>query len=152
MDAITVKDFVDSCHQAKRITELLPDLPSDVTSRSIHVVDAIHELSASGRVRVSDVSAYLDVTRPSITKAISDLASLGYIDKKPSETDGRTIYVELTPEGEGLWNKYIDEYYKHMATLLGDIPDQDVRNAIKTIEKVAGVFYEAAHKPIEHVL
>ena len=57
MDLETVKRFFDSCHEAKRITELMPQLPSGLSARHIHVIDVIQRLSQkNSAVKVSDVS------------------------------------------------------------------------------------------------
>ena len=45
MEINDVKFFLDSCHAAKRITELMPKLPKGLTPRHIHVIDAIWQIS-----------------------------------------------------------------------------------------------------------
>lgn len=44
MDISSVKQLLESCHNAKRITELMPKLPAGMTPRHIHVIDAICEI------------------------------------------------------------------------------------------------------------
>ena len=60
-----IKEFLDACHKAKRIAEMMPELPEGMTPRHVHVIDAIYQLERTGEmVKVSDVSEYLEVTRP----------------------------------------------------------------------------------------
>ena len=45
MEIKDVKLFLDSCHAAKRIVELMPKLPKGLTPRHIHVIEAIWQIS-----------------------------------------------------------------------------------------------------------
>ena len=59
-----IKEFLDACHKAKRIAEMMPELPEGMTPRHVHVIDAIYQLERTGEmVKVSDVSEYLEVTQ-----------------------------------------------------------------------------------------
>lgn len=137
METQTVKDLVSACRTAKAVIDSLPDLPPGLTSRSIHIIDTIHELSQEGRVRVGDVSNHLDMTGPSVTKVIGDLEKLGYVKKTPSKTDGRTTYVKLTAAGNRLWDIYVADYFKAVAKRFTHISDDDARTAISIICEVA---------------
>ena len=70
MEIEAVQELMAACHEAKRITELLPKLPKGMTPRHIGVIDAIHGLTREGDVCVSAVSARLGITRPSVTRLI----------------------------------------------------------------------------------
>ena len=64
-----IKRMMDACYQAKRIRELLPPLPSGVTPAYIQYMDVINIIQASqGYVRISDVSDYLKLPRPGVTR------------------------------------------------------------------------------------
>ena len=52
MEIEAVQELMAACHEAKRITELLPKLPKGMTPRHIGVIDAIHGLSREGDVCV----------------------------------------------------------------------------------------------------
>ena len=79
MEIEAVQELMAACHEAKRITELLPKLPKGMTPRHIGVIDAIHGLSREGDVCVSAVSARLGITRPSVTRLIGELEQLGAV-------------------------------------------------------------------------
>lgn len=144
VDPRTVKDFVAACNFASRLPKLLPPLPAGVTPRGLYVVDVIRELSADGPVQVSDVSARLKLTRPSITKTIGEMTDLGYLSKQSSKSDGRTVFVSLTSAGEALWQRHIAEYYTHAASLLDGISEQDLREASQTIIAAVEAFERIA--------
>jgi MarR family transcriptional regulator for hemolysin len=48
---------------------------------------------------LSDLAEELRVTRPTATVAVSKLAAKGYVRKRSSDEDGRSIMIMLTPEG-----------------------------------------------------
>ena len=68
MTTTALKQLLDSCFTAKRVIETLPELPPGMKPRHIHVLEAVHALQEqNGACRVSDVSARLNVTLPSVT-------------------------------------------------------------------------------------
>ena len=64
----------------------------------MHVIDAVRDLGQSNKtVKVSDISVYLNVTRPSITKLVNEPEKMDVVQKIPDEEDGRGIRVRQTP-------------------------------------------------------
>lgn len=60
----------------------------------MHVIDAVRDLGQSNKtVKVSDISVYLNVTRPSITKLVNEPEKMDVVQKIPDEEDGRGIRV-----------------------------------------------------------
>lgn len=63
----------------------------------MHVIDAVQDLGQSNKtVKVSDISVYLNVTRPSITKLVNEPEKMDVVQKIPDEEDGRGIRVRQT--------------------------------------------------------
>ena len=137
MEITVVKEFVDACHQAKRITELMPELPKGMSPRHIHVIDAVRDLGQSNKtVKVSDISAYLNVTRPSITKLVNELEKMDVVQKIPDEEDGRVIRVRLTDLGEEYYDFYVRRYHSWLAEKFTDISPEDFRTTVRTVRQV----------------
>ena len=64
-----VRDLIDVCWMAKRITEALPELPKNMKPRHVHVIDAIWNLnhragSPAPAARVSGSSRLSTKTSP----------------------------------------------------------------------------------------
>lgn len=79
-----VRSLLDVCWKAKTITELMPALPKGMKPRYVHVIDAVWHINEpngqdTGTARVGDVSAFLGVTTPSITKLVGEMADLGLV-------------------------------------------------------------------------
>lgn len=141
MEVGTVKRFLDACHRAKRVVELMPRLPEGMTPRHVHVIDVISQLQRrDGRVRVGDVSEHLGITRPSVTRLVGELERLGAVRKLPDPRDGRVTLVELTELGSSYEEDYFEPYARRIAERLGDLPPERVEAAIDVMER----FYAAA--------
>lgn len=134
MEIKDVKLFLDSCHAAKRIVELMPKLPKGLTPRHIHVIEAIWQISQEyGTVKISDVSLFLRVTRPSVTKLINKLASLDVVRKLPDPVDHRSTLVELTSLGQKYYDFYVDQYHNWLAGQCSDIDPEHFRITADTL-------------------
>lgn len=134
MDIALAKRFIDSCHEAKRVIDMLPILPAGITPRHVRVIDNLHELADSGRrVRISDISDAMRVTRPGVTRLINELVGMDYIIKTQDSADKRVIWLTLTASGEEFYRFYCLEYHTWLSELLADIPQEDIEAAIRSI-------------------
>ena len=135
-----IKEFLDACHKAKRIAEMMPELPEGMTPRHVHVIDAIYQLERTGEmVKVSDVSEYLEVTRPSITRLIRELETLGAVSKIADTQDKRIVWLELTDLGHRYYDKYIRRYFSWIGRQLEDMEPEELLTAAGAIERVYGI-------------
>ena len=96
MNADKIKRMLDACYVAKRIRELLPELPDGVTPAYIQYMDVIHKLESSNKkVKVSDISATLNLPRPGVTRTVKEMEAKGYLTKSTSDEDGRITYIYI---------------------------------------------------------
>lgn len=71
MNADKIKRMLDACYLAKRIRELLPELPEGVTPAYIQYMDVIHIIKEQQEhVKISDISDYLKLPRPGVTRTV----------------------------------------------------------------------------------
>ena len=105
-----LKRMMDACYQAKRIRDMLPPLPEGVTSSYIQYLDIIETMQNQGlQVKVSDISDYLSLPRPGVTRTVKEMEQKGYLKKSTSPKDGRVTYLTLTETGQALSQKYNQE-------------------------------------------
>ena len=143
MTVENIKALLDACYQAKRVRELLPELPEGVASSYIHYLDTIERMARCGaRVRISDISDALNIPRPGVTRTVTEMARAGYIQKLASETDGRVTYLAITEKGRQLSQVYNTDFFVQLAPLLADIPDAHAVCTVRTIEKLYRVMSE----------
>lgn len=132
-----IKKVMDACYLAKRARDLLPKLPNGVTPSHIHYLDTIRKLEfKKDHIKVSDISDELGLPRPSVTKTIKDMESLGFVEKKAVENDRRVVEIKITAAGRDLVDEYVDRYFGGLSAQLDEISDRDADIMIKTIEKL----------------
>lgn len=143
MTVQTIKRMLDACYQAKRIREMLPALPVGVTPSYIHFLDVIQILERQGvSVKVSDISDYLNIPRPGVTRTVKEMEKKGYLRKTTAAEDGRITYISLTEEGRQLSKKYDENYFAGLAPYLENISEEDAEIMIHTIEALYQVMCE----------
>lgn len=144
MEIQLIKDFLDACHEVKRINELMPALPKGMSPRHVRVIDIIYQCSQKAEgVKVSDVSKTLQVTKPSITKLINELEQLGVVQKNPDAGDKRIVWLQLTEVGLSYYNFYVQQYHDWLAVQLEGLEPEHLRITAQTIQQVSRILRTA---------
>lgn len=138
LPAAYVRLLMDACWKAKNITELMPELPRGMKPRYVHVIDAIWHINAphgqgTATARVGDVSAFLGVTTPSITKLIGEMADRELLAKHADDTDRRAVTLTLTKQGLAIRKAYVADYHAHLGELLAGIPPEACETVARTM-------------------
>ena len=142
-----LRHLLDACFYGKQITELMPPLPQNIKPRHIHVLDTIHMLQERQKdVRISDVSAELRVTTPSVTKLIQELETYGAVEKRGNKEDKRITNLILTPLGLEYYARYIKDYHEKLAEILTSLDEQECEATVRTLEKM---YHLMKARPIE---
>lgn len=143
MTVENIKALLDACYQAKRVRELLPELPKGVASSFIHYLDVVECMERRGvRVRVSDISDALKIPRPGVTRTVAEMERAGYIRKSASEEDGRVTYLTITDKGRQLSQVYNASFFEQLVPLLEEISDEQAACTVRTIDKLYHVMSE----------
>lgn len=143
MKTDTIKGMMDACYLAKRIRDLLPELPSGVAPSYIRFLDTIQKLERkNGKVKISDISDELNLPRPGVTRTIKEMEAKGYLKKIASDEDGRITYIAITDDGKKLSDKYDRKYYSELSQYLDCIPEEDAQCMINTTKKVYEIMCE----------
>jgi DNA-binding MarR family transcriptional regulator len=66
---------------------------------------ALGTLLRHGPLPIGEMAAHENVKPPSMTRTVASLEEAGLVTRRPSETDGRQVVVELTAEA----NRVLDE-------------------------------------------
>ena len=137
MNRKSLKHLIDACFTAKRIVETLPELPTGMKPRHIHVLDAVWEIqNEQGVCRVSDVNSRLGITMPSVTKLVQELEQLKLLQKQPDPADKRATLLTLTEEGIACVKRQVLDFHTVWADALADVSDEQAQEATNVIEKL----------------
>lgn len=143
MNSQKTKDMLDSFYMAKRILDLLPDLPEGVLPSYIRYLEKVIELQETHeKVKVSDLSSALNLPRPGVTRTVNSMVEKGYLNKMSSKEDGRVTYIEISDKGMALFEKYNRDFFKDLSSSLNHISVEEADIMIETIEKFYQVMCE----------
>ena len=142
-----VRRLLDACWKAKTVTELMPALPKGLKPRYIHIIDAVWHLNEPsgqdvGAARVGDVSAFLGVTTPSITKLVGEMAQLGLLVKHADASDRRAVTLILTARGRELRRVYVEEYHARLSHVLGGLTLEQCETTVRTLNETLRLMNE----------
>lgn len=146
-----VRRLLDACWKAKTITELMPALPAGIKPRYIHVIDAVWHLNQPngqhvGTARVSDVSAFLGVTTPSITKLVGEMAALDLLVKHADQADRRAVTLTLTARGLDLRRTYVEEYHARLSHVLAGLTAEQCDVTVRTLTETLRLMQGDMHR------
>lgn len=143
MNSQKTKEMLDSFYMAKRILDLLPELPEGVLPSYIRYLEKIIELQETHKkIKVSDLSDVLNLPRPGVTRTVRSMTEKGYLNKVSSKEDGRVTYVEVSEKGLALFEKFNKEFFNDLSQSLNDISLEEADCMIETIEKFYQVMCE----------
>lgn len=143
MNSQKTKDMLDSFYMAKRILDLLPDLPEGVLPSYIRYLERIIELQeVHEKVKVSDLSSALNLPRPGVTRTVNSMVEKGYLNKMSSKEDGRVTYIKISDKGMTLFEKFNRDFFKDLSLNLSHISIEEADIMIETIEKFYQVMCE----------
>ena len=141
MNSQKTKEMLDSCYIAKRILDLLPELPEGVLPSYIRYLETVFK-ETHEKVKVSDLSSALNLPRPGVTRTVSSMVEKGYLNKISSKEDGRVTYIEVSEKGQALFEKFNRDYFEDLSQRLSDISIEEANCMIETIEKFYQVMCE----------
>lgn len=77
----------------------------------------------AGRLRMSDLAAFEEVSRPTITRLAAELQGLGLIVREPDPGDGRVSWLTATDAGEALLAEGQARRIAPLAAAVSALPD-----------------------------
>ncbi len=85
---------------------------------------------------MGSLASELGVRPPTVTKMINRLTSQGYVERRPSETDGRQSHVHLSASGIALLSE-VDKAWKSLdRASLKNIDDKDRKRLAKLLKQI----------------
>ena len=103
--------------------------------------EGISEYSSKG-VKASDLSKFLSITKPAISKLINTLEEKGFVERITDKSDRRVVYVNLTDSGEEILtkeNKMFEEFTQKVVEKMGE---KDTYEMIRLFKKMYDTIVE----------
>lgn len=92
--------------------------------------------AADHRVRVKDLASHLGLSGPAVTGTVDRLERSGHLCRVPNPDDGRSRFIELTPESRGAYAAAMDSTNEHLHELLSSFSDRERAKYVKVIDRV----------------
>lgn len=148
MNEELTRQFLNACHESRRICELLPDLlpdlPPRIKPRHIRIIECIYRLHQKGEtVRVSDVAEAMNSTMPSITKLVNELCAMKVVRKRQGRSDRRVFTLTLTDLGKNYYDVYVTGFQGWLCQEMQDIPEDDIKAMVAMVGKVKNILLKA---------
>ncbi|MFV0306510.1 MAG: MarR family winged helix-turn-helix transcriptional regulator [Desertimonas sp.] len=96
----------------------------------------------SGPTTAGDLAAAEQVTPPSMTRTLGCLEEFGYVERRPHETDGRQVIVELTPAAHAVIERDRQRRTAWLAQRLSEL-DADERELLRRVAPLLDRLVEA---------
>lgn len=109
----------------------------------VRVLTAIRD---RGPLRVTELATALQVTQPTMTAQVHRLESLGWLQRREDEQDGRAVRVSLTPDGRALLASIVESRARLLDDGLDRLdPDETTRiaGALPALHHLADLLAES---------
>ena len=113
---------------------------SDSAALGYGIVSALATIQREGPLRPGDLSRIEVVTKPTMTRILTELEQRGFIEREADPRDGRAFMVTATPEGAAAVEQARSTRTGIVAELIADLPEADVDSiaaALDALERVA---------------
>lgn len=105
-------------------------------------LNALATMYRVGPIRPGDLAQREFVSAPTMTRTLRDLEKLGLVSRQPDASDGRSILVSVTQQGEHEVLRARSTRAELLARLLGQLGNDDVaalRDALAALERLATI-------------
>ncbi|PCN49049.1 MarR family transcriptional regulator [Curtobacterium sp. 'Ferrero'] len=113
---------------------------SDSAALGYGIVSALATIEREGPLRPGDLSRLEVVTKPTMTRILTELEQRGFIEREADPRDGRAFMVHATPEGIAAVAAARSQRTGIVAELIAELPAEDVTaiaGALAALERVA---------------
>ncbi|WP_181429197.1 MarR family winged helix-turn-helix transcriptional regulator [Curtobacterium sp. MCSS17_008] len=103
--------------------------------------------AAERRVRVKDLVSHLGLTGPAVTGTVDRLERAGHLRRVPNPDDGRSRFIELTPDTERAYAGALDSTNEHLHDLLSSFSERERTRYVRVIDRVVEALEHGAPTP-----
>lgn len=93
-------------------------------------------LASSGELRMGAVAQMLDLTPRAVTGQVNALERDGLAVRHTSDSDGRVVYVRLTPKGTDVISALAPRLFDSFTSLFSCLEKSEMREMVRILEKL----------------
>ncbi|GAB3617208.1 hypothetical protein GCM10027416_17650 [Okibacterium endophyticum] len=122
-------DLVSVSHRVTRLAAQASD-----STQSPAVWRTLSVLYALGPVRLGELARQSRVTQPTMTKIVSNLHEIDWIERIADPVDGRAWQLAITPTGERELNAWRQQLAEALVPYFGDLDENEAEAMRLTVE------------------
>lgn len=116
-------------------TRLLEETsPLPLTLSQFHILKL---MTVTGRHQIGEISTFLGVSAPAVTKSVDKLERLGLVVRIPSEDDRRATWLAPSQKGKRLVERYEDLKAKLLYPVLEEFTTEELARFSEMLERVS---------------
>lgn len=95
---------------------------SGLTTSQNHTIEIVGH---AGSIKMKHLAEKVGVTTGTLTVSIDKLEKMGLLKRVPHKTDRRSILIELTEEGEAVYQHHHNHHYKLTLDIVADLTKEE---------------------------
>jgi DNA-binding MarR family transcriptional regulator len=117
--------------------EFHPDAAQKDLNLSMVQVQALKEISLSGKCAMSDIAHQLCIALPTATVLINKLVALGLVKRTVEKKDRRITCLVLTPVDKEKIDKIVEIKIAHAGRIINLLDDKDKKDLLRILENLS---------------
>lgn len=111
------------------------DVSCDGDKSGIMPVFALLFKKAGGRVRMTDISEYLMITKPAATQAVNKLVEKGMVERVSDAHDRRVVYIQPTETGKNIFEQEIENRMAFVDRVVERMGEADAKRLVALLDR-----------------
>lgn len=87
------------------------------------------------RVRMTDVSRHLLITKPAATQAVNRLVERGLVERVSDESDRRLVYIRPTEKGKELFEKELEKKLAFTDRVVARMGEENANQLVELLDR-----------------
>lgn len=134
--------LLNSLHKIKKVmikSHMMAGVPhpSIMALRGIKHCNNSTENGNLQGIKMSEISKFMDISKPATTQIINDLEKRGYVKRTLTENDRRVVYIRLTESGNEILDRGEKEAFASMAKIIDSLGENDTEELIRILKKLS---------------
>lgn len=138
--AVAFRSFMRVIHLHRR---LIIQALGDVGAHPAQAI-CLRRLSTEDGLAQKDLADDMFLTPPTVSRMLKTMEQAGVVERRPDDEDQRVVRVFLTEEGRRLAGELQTVTSRYVAETFGSLPDDDLRELTRLLDRLAGGLEEAA--------
>ena len=99
-------------------------------------MEIVQFVALNGRKKMKEIGQAFNIKLSTLTSIVDKIERQKFVKRVNSKVDRRAVYLDLTPKGKNLYNKY--SHYIHVMALLmkRSIPDSHFSNFVEDLDAI----------------